>query len=55
MITIESANRASAMCTLAAESDYLDMAEACVEEFEKVSELFDGTEGGITVGVAAEH
>jgi tetratricopeptide (TPR) repeat protein len=37
-------NRASAMCALAAESDYLDMAEASVGEFEKLAALFDGTE-----------
>ena len=31
------------MRALAAESDYLDMAEASVEEFEKLATLFDGT------------
>ena len=39
-----SANRASATCALAGESDDLDMAEASVVEFDKISGLFDGTE-----------
>ena len=39
-----SANRASAMVALAEESDYLDMAEASVVEFEKLRDLFDGTD-----------
>jgi hypothetical protein len=39
-----SANRASAMCALAGESDHLDMAEASVVEFEKIAGLFEGTE-----------
>jgi len=38
------ANRASAMRALASESDYLDMAELSVEEFEKIGELFKGSE-----------
>jgi len=38
------ANRASAMSALAGESDYLDMAEASVVEFNKLHELFDGTD-----------
>ena len=38
------ANRASAMSALAGESDYLDMAEAAVVEFDKIYELFDGTD-----------
>ncbi len=41
---IISANRASAMYALAQESDYLDMAEASVAEFERLCTLFDGTE-----------
>ena len=39
-----SANRASAMYSLAVESDYLDMAEATVAEFDKICKLFEGTE-----------
>jgi len=39
-----SANRASAMAALAGESDHLDMAESSVIEFEKLNELFDGTD-----------
>ena len=38
------ANRASALYALAAESDYLDMAETSVAEFDKLGELFNGTE-----------
>jgi len=39
-----SANRVSAMQSLATESDYLDMAETAVSEFEKIRDLFDGTD-----------
>ena len=39
-----SANRSSATLALAAESDYLDMAEAAVTEFEKLAELFGKTD-----------
>ena len=38
------ANRASALLALAGESDYLDMAEAAVVEFEKLVDLFDATD-----------
>ena len=39
-----SANRSSAMLALASESDYLDMAEAAVTEFEKLATLFGETD-----------
>ena len=39
-----SANKASAMYSLAVESDYLDMAEATIVEFDKICKLFEGTE-----------
>ena len=38
------ANRSSAMNALAGESDYLDMAEAAVDEFKKLCDLFDNTD-----------
>ena len=38
------ANRASALYALAAESDYLDMAENAVSEFQSMLNLFEGTD-----------
>jgi tetratricopeptide (TPR) repeat protein len=38
------ANRASALLALATESDYLDMAETAVAEFDRLIELFAGTD-----------
>ena len=38
------ANRVSAMYSLAVESDYLDMAEAAVAEFDRIHELFGDTD-----------
>ena len=38
------ANRASALLALATESDYLDMAETAVVEFEKLDKLFANTD-----------
>ena len=38
------ANRASAMYALASESDYLDMAETAVAEFDAIANLFEDTE-----------
>ncbi len=44
VVAMVAANRASAMLALATESDYLDMAEATVVEFEKLCQLFEGTD-----------
>ncbi len=49
------ANRASAMCALAGESDYLDMAEASVAAYEKLCELFEGTDYTAYLTVARER
>ena len=38
------ANRASALYALALESDYLDMAETCVREYDKLCEIFAATD-----------
>ena len=39
-----SANRASAKCALAGESDYLDLAEAAMNDFEEILERLEGTD-----------